>query len=163
VLFLLRPVVQTIDEFQGVAEGVAAAELILDLAEKRPDLVFDGVGVTGPVREPLEVEKEIGIHERDEVVARHRGVVIHGAIRCLRNRPARPAVRVVEQVVVGLPHEFRGHRPFLLQIIEMLQEQRPGGLLGVVQLGTTPGFLPQRIVDVLECLLKPHAALNFTS
>ena len=41
-----------------------------------------------------------------------------------------------------------------LKIVEILQKQYPRGLLGVVQLGGTPGLFPQDVVDILECLLE---------
>ena len=38
--------------------------------------------------------------------------------------------------------------------VEMLEEEEPGGLLGVVELGGATGFLAQDVVDVFENLLK---------
>lgn len=42
----------------------------------------------------------------------------------------------------------------MLQLVEVLEEQKPGGLLGVIQLTGTAGVLVEDVVDVLEGLLK---------
>jgi hypothetical protein len=42
----------------------------------------------------------------------------------------------------------------MLEIVEIFEEQNPGGLLGVVQLGGAAGLFPQDVVDVLEGLLE---------
>ena len=44
VLLLLRAEAQAVDQLQRVAQAVAAAKFVLDLAEDLADLVFDGVG-----------------------------------------------------------------------------------------------------------------------
>ena len=36
----------------------------------------------------------------------------------------------------------------LLQPVEVFQEEQPGGLLGVVELGGAAGFFPEDVVDV---------------
>lgn len=46
----------------------------------------------------------------------------------------------------------------MLQVVQVLEEEHPGGLLGVVQLGGAAGLFPEDIVDVLEGLLE-HKAL----
>ena len=80
--------------------------------------------------------------------------MVNAAVGGLRGRPLRPAVGFVDQVGVRLPDELGFHRPFLLQVIEVFQEEQPGGLLGVIELGTTAIFLPENIVNVLEGLLE---------
>ena len=42
----------------------------------------------------------------------------------------------------------------LLQPVEVFQEQQPGSLLGVVQLGGAAGLFPEDVVDVFEGLFK---------
>ncbi len=44
MLLLLRTETQAIDQLQRIAQAVAAAELVLDLAEHLANLVLDGVG-----------------------------------------------------------------------------------------------------------------------
>ena len=46
-----------------------------------------------------------------------------------------------------------------LQIIEVLEEQNPGGLLGVVEFRGAAGLFPQNIVDVFESLFE-HGRYN---
>jgi hypothetical protein len=42
----------------------------------------------------------------------------------------------------------------MLQIVQVLEEEGPGGLLGVVELGRAAGLFPEDVVDVFECLLE---------
>ena len=61
-------------------------------------------------------------------------------------------------MLVALALEGRLGRPILLQRIEVLEEQEPRRLLGVIQLAGASGILPQDVVDVLEDLLKHGAS-----
>src|SRR6202022_4233012 len=69
VLLGLRAKVQTIDVVDDLAHVVAALDLVLDLAEDLPDLVFDRVRPAGPLLEAVEVGKELLADEVAEVVA----------------------------------------------------------------------------------------------
>ncbi len=44
---------------------------------------------------------------------------------------------------------------FMLQGVEVFQEEQPGGLLGVVELPGAPSILPEDVVDVFEGLFEP--------
>ncbi len=55
---------------------------------------------------------------------------------------------------VFLPVQRGLDRLVLLQAVEVFQEQEPGGLLGVVELGRAAGLFPEDVVDVLEGLFK---------
>ncbi len=44
---------------------------------------------------------------------------------------------------------------FMLQGVEVFQEEQPGGLLGVVELTGEPSILPKDVVDVFEGLFEP--------
>ena len=41
-----------------------------------------------------------------------------------------------------------------LKVVQILEKQNPGGLLGVIQLGGAPGLVPQNVVDVFESLFE---------
>ncbi len=60
----------------------------------------------------------------------------------------------MKAVLLALQRRFVGL--VLLQPVEVFQEQQPGGLLGVVELGGAAGFFPEDVVDVLEGLFE-HA------
>ncbi len=68
--------------------------------------------------------------------------------------PAFPAVFFVEQVGVFLPFEGGLIAAILLQTVEILEEQQPGGLLGVVELGGAAGFFAEHVVDIFEGLFE---------
>ena len=53
VLFLLRAEAELVDQFQRIAQRIAAVEPVFDLAENLADLVFDGVGVIGARSNPI--------------------------------------------------------------------------------------------------------------
>ncbi len=67
VLFLLRAEAQAIDQLQRVAQRIAAAELVFDLAEDFADLVFDRVGAFGARSEAFQVRKQIAINKLDQI------------------------------------------------------------------------------------------------
>jgi hypothetical protein len=50
--------------------------------------------------------------------------------------------------------QFRLHRLVLLQPVQILQEQQPGGLFGVIEFGGATGLFAQVVVDVFEGLFK---------
>jgi hypothetical protein len=41
-----------------------------------------------------------------------------------------------------------------IQRVEVFQEEKPRGLLGVVEFGRTAGFFPENVVDVFEGLFE---------
>jgi hypothetical protein len=86
-----------------LAHVVAALDLVLDLSEDLPDLVFDGVRPRGLLRKALEVGKELLVDEVAEVVAGQGFVVVERAVLALGRGPRFPAVGLVEDVAVLLP------------------------------------------------------------
>jgi len=42
----------------------------------------------------------------------------------------------------------------LLKIIQVLQEQQPGGLLGIVKLGCATGFFPKNVINISKSLFE---------
>ena len=81
-------------------------------------------------------------------------VVVELAVLVLGRGPGFPAIGLVEDVGVFLPVQRGLVGPVLFQPVEVFQEQQPGGLLGVVQLGGASGLFPEDIVDVLEGLFE---------
>ncbi len=110
----------------------------------------------------MQVGEELLIDEVAEVVAGHRLVVVELAVLALRRGPALPAVGLVEDegVFLALERGFVGL--VLLQAVEVFQEEEPGGLLGVVELGGAAGLFPEDVVDVFEGLFE-HEKGSFSS
>ena len=50
----------------------------------------------------------------------------------------------------------------LLKIIQVLQEQQPGGLLGIVKLGCATGFFPKNVINISKSLFE-HGHLISTA
>jgi hypothetical protein len=42
----------------------------------------------------------------------------------------------------------------MFQIVKVLEEEGPGGLLGVIEFGGAAGLFPEDVIDVFECLLE---------
>ena len=156
MLFLLRAETQFVDVVDDLAQVVAALDLVFDLAEDFADLVFDGVRPGGPLLEAVQIGKELQRDELVQIAAGQCDIVIQRAVFALRRGPAFPPVRLVENEAVALALQLGLVRLVLLQRVEIFQEQEPGGLLGIVQLGRAAGFLPEHIVDVSKGLVK-HA------
>jgi len=154
VLLLLRAEAQSVDQLQGIAQAVAAGELVADLAEDLADLVFDGVRPGGALAKALQVGEQLAVDEGDQVGAGQRRVMVELAIGGLRCRPGRPAVGLIDKVPVGLAHQLGLLGTLVFQIVQVLEKQHPRGLLGVVQLRGAAGFLPEHVIDVAEGLFE---------
>jgi hypothetical protein len=137
-----------------LAQVVAAADLVLNLAEDFADLVFDRVGASGALLEAVEIREELSVDEVAQVVAGERDVVVELAVLPFRRGPALPAIRLVEDEVVGFPVELRFDGFVLLECVEVLQEEEPRGLFGVIKLGRAAGLFPENVVDIAESLFK---------
>ena len=70
-----------------LAQVIAALNLVFDLAEDLPDLVFDGVRAGGLLREAVQVWEELLIDEIAQVVAGLGGVVVELAVLALGRGP----------------------------------------------------------------------------
>ena len=154
MLLVLRAEAELVNVVNDFAQVVAALNLVLNFAEDFANLVFDGVRPGGALLEAVEVGKELGVDEVAEVVAGEGGVMIQFAILALGGRPRSPAVGLVEDMGVFLPVEGGLGGFVLLEAVEVFQEQEPGGLLGVVQLGGAAGLLAEDVVNVAEGLFK---------
>lgn len=81
-------------------------------------------------------------------------MVIQLAAGILRCRPAVPAVGLVEDRRVAAALQGGHGGLVVFEPVEVLEEQQPGGLLGVVELGAAAGLLAQAVVDGAERLIK---------
>jgi len=65
-----------------------------------------------------------------------------------------PAVGLLQdgRITAALQGSHGG--PVVFEPVEVVEEQQPGGLLGVVELGATAGLLAQTVIDGAERLLK---------
>ena len=107
----------------------------------------------------MEVGKKFLVHKLAEIIAGKGAVVVEGAGFVLRRGPRFPAVGWVEEVGVIAAFELRLGRAVLLEAVEVFQEQKPRGLLGVVEFRGAARFLAEGIVDVAKGLFK-HGWLN---
>src|ERR1019366_1043596 len=154
VLLGLRAEVELVDVVDDFAQVVAARDLVFDFAEDLADFVFDGVRSRGLLLESVQVGEELLVDEGEEVVAGHGAVVVGVAVLAPGGGPRVPAIGLVEDegVLLAVQGGFVGL--ILLQPVQVFQEEEPGGLLGVVQLGGAAGLFPEHVVDVLEGLFK---------
>jgi hypothetical protein len=154
VLFGLRAEAQLVDVVDDFAQVVAALNLVFDLAEDFADFVFNGIGTGGALLESVEVWEELGVDEIAEVVSGERFVVVELPGFVFGRGPGFPAVGLLEEEGVFLSVEFGFGPAVLLEAVEIFEEQEPGGLLGVVELGGAAGFLAKHFVDIFEGLFE---------
>ena len=67
----------------------------------------------------------------------------------------------VNDVGVGLAQKLGFHLPLALQVVQIFQEQHPGGLFGVVRFRGASRLFPQNIVHSLKSLLEHDASRLF--
>ena len=101
----LRAEAEDIDVVDDLAHVVAALDLVLDLAEDLPNLVFDGVRAARLLLELVQVGKQLPVHEVAEVVPGQSFVVVEFAVLALGCSPAFPSVGRIENVGVFLAFE----------------------------------------------------------
>ncbi len=150
VLLLLGAEAEFVELVDDLAQVVAAGDLVLDLTEDLPDLVLDGVRPGGLALEAVEVREELAIDEVQEVVAGLRRIVVNRPVPALRRGPPIPSIRLLEDEGVLLPLQLGFDRLVLLQAVQIPQEQQPGGLLGVVQLGGAAGLFQRTLSMFLK-------------
>ena len=145
---------QAIDVFQCIPERIATGKAVFDFTEDFTDFVFDGIRAGGALFEALQVGEEITVYIVDEVITGKRIVVVKLAIRRFWRGPGRPAVCVVDDVLVGFAVQFGVQRLFLLKIVQVLEKQHPGCLFGVVQFRGAARLFPEDVIDIFEGLLE---------
>ena len=110
----------------------------------------------------MQVGEELAVDEIAEVVAGQGRVVVEFAVLVLGCGPASPSGRACR----GCRRiSFRRARPrsalSCFEAVEVFQEQQPGSLLGVIQLGGAAGLLAEHVVDVPEGLFE-HSTQSFS-
>ena len=68
--------------------------------------------------------------------------------------PTVPSELLVEDWGLTAPLQQGHRRSVFLKPIEVFEEQQPGGLLGVVELGAAASFFAEAVVDGAESLLE---------
>ena len=96
------------------------------------------------------------VYEVDQVGPDKSGVVIEGTGGILGSSPGGPAILGVENGGVGLVLEGGFHGTGFFEIVQVLQEEQPGGLLDIIQFGGTSGLFPEDIVYILKGLFEGH-------
>ncbi len=133
---------------------VAAGDLVLDLAEDLADLVFDRVRAAGLLGEAVQIREELLVDKIAQVVAGQGPVVVGLAVLAFRRRPDLPAVGLVEDECVFPAGQSGLIGQVLLEAVEVFEEEQPGRLLGVVELGRAARLFPEDVIDVFEGLFE---------
>ena len=86
--------------------------------------------------------------------------MVEAAVIVFRRRPDGPLELALDDRVVGFPHQFGFQCAFVLQVVEVFQEQHPRGLFDVIKLGAATGLLPEDIIEIPEGLFEHGAAAH---
>ncbi len=125
-----------------LAQVVSALNAVLQLRKDLPDLVIDRIRMFRIRLELLEIRKQLHIHKIDQIIARHRLVMVQLPILILRRRPLLPAKLTRNDRRVTLSRQLRRILFIFLEISQIFQEQNPRSLLHVIQLTGTPRVFP---------------------
>lgn len=143
--------VQTVENFEHIAQDIARAELVAQFGEDFADLVFDGARAFGGLAEPCEEGEQLLIDKADQVVADHRTVMIERAVQ-LGGRPFIPAVLAIDDGRVCLSIQFSAVAAFGFKVMQVFQEQHPRRLFNVVKFVGDAFFGAQLAFDAVECV-----------
>ncbi|MNN67108.1 hypothetical protein D3C81_1827260 [compost metagenome] len=83
---------QLVDGVNDIAQGVATADLVFNLAEDFANLVLDGIRPARPLLEPFQIGEQFFIDKFHQIVTGHGHVVVNLAIGIFGGGPARPAI-----------------------------------------------------------------------
>ena len=82
------------------------------------------------------------------------------AVPCFRNRPLRPSVFALDDRGVLRIGKFSAELASTLEVIEVFEEEDPGGLLDVIELARATSILVEDVIDILEGVLE-HSGQPF--
>src|SRR5665213_4037401 len=102
MLFRLGAKAQSVNQFQRIAQGIAAAELVFYLAEDFTDFILDGIGSFCSLLEALQIGEQFLIHEFDQVFSSQRLIVVEATVLLLWRGPSGPAVLALYDVGIFL-------------------------------------------------------------
>ena len=154
VLLLTRLKVKRIYECEDLTKIVATGDTIFELREYLSDLVLDGLRVLGIMTEVLEIRKESRIHEVDEILSDKSDMMIDLPILSLRYCPSIPLELWSDEWTVFSTREDRDITTIPFEIIKILQEEDPWGLLDIVECTPTSSIFVEDIIDIFEGLFE---------
>ncbi len=161
VFLLLRAEAQAIHLIDDVAHVVAALDFVGNLAKNLADFVLECLRGCSALGEAAQIREEALIDEVAQIVAGH-GAVVDAAIGGLGCGPDAPAVWLVEDVAIAPVLEGGSDGAVFFEPVEILEEQQPRGLLGIVELRGAAGLFAERVVNIAECLFE-HGGPRFNS
>lgn len=154
--------VQFIHLLQYVAEVVAALDAVADLGEDDADLDFDGFRGSRLLEFP-QIGEELVVDELDEVVAHQRVGYVVVSLGIERDCPVVPAVPRGDNGCIEFVLQLGSDLSGLLEIVEVLEEEDPRGLLDVIQFARAPLVGAQAVVEVFDGLFESHELFVFGS
>jgi len=80
--------------------------------------------------------------------------MVRGPICLLWRSPVCPAILFINDENIVLAPQLGLNGFFGFQVIQILQKQQPGGLLGIIKLCCTARLFPEDIINIFEGLLK---------
>ena len=149
MLLSLGAEAHTIDLLDDFAQVVAVGDLVADLAEDFTDLVLDRIWSARSILESRQIGEQVVIDKLQQVIP-DLGILRQLTMAILRCGPAVPAIGLLQDRGSSATLQQGHGGAVVLQAIEVFEEQQPGGLLGVVELGAAAGLLAQAVVDGAE-------------
>ena len=124
--------IETVDDIEDFAKSVPVRDFVVEEFENPADLVLDRLEVVGDQLEAFEIGEELFVDVVFEVFARLRELEVDLAVCTLRTRPYAPPVGRIEDILVRGTIEKGFFFLLLLVVVEVLQEEYPRDLLGVL-------------------------------
>ena len=139
---------------QDFTKVVAARYFVAEFTEDFANLVLQRLRRGGGFLKLFEVREQLVVHEVREVVAGERLGVVRFAILGLRGGPGVPTEHLFDNPFVGFALEFGFFFALGFEVVQVLEEQDPRGLLHVIQFVAASTLFPEDVVDIVKSLLK---------
>ena len=141
---------ELVDEVDDLAQVVARGNLVLQLGKNLTYLVFQRLGTGGRVLELAKRGEQLTVDKGRQVGTRHGIDRVGGAVGLLGGGPLTPAHVARQDGLVVLAGEQGLVLALTVEVIQVLEEKQPRGLLDVVQLGGASRLVAQDIVYGIE-------------
>ena len=150
---------QLVNQVDDLAKVVTRGDLVAQFAENLTNLIFQRKRTACRLLELAQGGKQLLVNKLHKVGACHAVDVIGLAVRQFRRCPCTPTVEPRQDGFVVFARHDGVHLLFLLEVVEIFQEEQPRCLLNVIQFSAASCLVAQDVVYRIKCCFVCHVIL----